>query len=286
MENPTDGKEFQGNPRIAPTAHFTAQAWVQAGYDQAQYFDTLEGRIMYNTVKRLTPLAYGLGPSARYHLDYLWVRHAAYEARLRELKPDVIVEIGAGLSPRGLSFTQKNPNLVYIEGDLPHMVEAKRKALRNVTLPSNYHLGTVDLLGSGFLKSLPPVLKRGQKIVVITEGVTDYLNMDEKCHAWTNIASMLRTFGGGTYLLEIHARNLFSSYRMSARFFTAFLGTIVGANFEERLFDRIEDARKVILDSGFDSVETLDLAGLNTSGKNPPLNYCPYRLLEAQVEPK
>lgn len=277
--------EPRGNPRIAPTAHFTAQAWVQAGFEHAGYFDTFQGRVMFNAVKRLTPMAGALGPHVQHHLDYLWIRHAAYEERLRQLQPDVVVEIGAGLSPRGLSFTRRNPGLIYIEGDLPHMVAAKRRALAGVELPPNYHLGTVDLLGSRFLDTLPPVFRAGQKIAAITEGVTDYLSMDEKRKAMGNIASLFRAHGGGRYLFEVHARELYGAYRQMARFFTSALGLLVGARFDDRLFETIDEARRFAVSCGFDAAEVLELASLNTTGRHPPLQYCPYRLLEARIGP-
>jgi hypothetical protein len=43
----------RGNRRVAPTAHFTAQAWVAAGFPNAELFDTLEGRLLFGSTQRL-----------------------------------------------------------------------------------------------------------------------------------------------------------------------------------------------------------------------------------------
>lgn len=277
--------ELQGNWRIAPTAYFTAQAWVQEGYDCAGYFDTMEGRLLFNSAKLLMPFAGLLGPGVRHHLDYLRIRHAVYEERLRQLDPEIVVEIGAGLSPRGLSFSRKNPGMTYVEGDLSHMVAAKRRALRKVNPPPNYHIGTLDLLGSGFVSGIPVPIVSGSRVVAVTEGVTDYLNMAEKRQAWSNIAGMLRQSGEGHYLFEVYARELFTAYAGTARVVTALLGTFVGADFDGRLFDTIEDARAMVKSCGFASVDVLELEALNRTSHHPPMENCPFRLLEARTSP-
>ncbi|HVU02151.1 MAG TPA: class I SAM-dependent methyltransferase [Polyangiaceae bacterium] len=272
-----------GNPRIAPTAHFTAQAWVRAGFENAALFDTLEGRLLYGSASRFLGLLSFGSPLLQHYLDYLHVRHAAFESRLRALAPDAIVEIGAGLSPRGLSFCRRNPNLVYLEADLPAMVREKERALASVMRPSNYHLTTVDLLDGPLEEQLPRVVERGMRVVVVTEGVVDYLDMGEKRRAFSAIASFLRSHGGGTYLFEAHARELFVEDVRFARVFTALLGTLVGRNFEGRIFETVDDARRAVVESGFDTAAVLDIEALNDTSKRPPLRHCRYRLLEAVI---
>lgn len=277
-------KKPAGNARIAPTAHYTAQAWVQAGFPGAERFDTLTGRGLFRALNVLTRLGGRLLPEAiRYHEEHLFIRHAVFESRLRELNPDFVLEIGAGLSPRGIAFATERPALTYVEVDLPGMVIAKQERLAGVRLPPNYHLGTADLLSDRFLESLPVRPEPGQKVVAITEGVTSYLKMNEKRLAWTNIASVLRNAGGGRYVFETYPLERFSTYRREARVFTRALGLIVGRSFDGQLFDTAKDALAMLRECGYASARTLDAEALNPGPWNPPMAHCPWVLLEATL---
>ncbi|MEW6776262.1 MAG: hypothetical protein AB1405_08210 [Bdellovibrionota bacterium] len=278
-------KPLRGNPRIAPTAHYTAQAWVKDGFPNAELFDTLTGRTLYRIVRATTTLWGPLLPDhIRYHEQYLFIRHHVYEERLRQVNPDFVLEVGAGLSPRGLTFARERPGMTYVEADLPHMVAEKRRRLGNTSLPPNYHLTTIDLLGNGLGLSIKP--KQGQKLLAITEGVTDYLTMEEKKAAWRNLSSFLREGGGGTYLCEIHPFSQFVSYRGLSKIYMTTIGTLVGGlSFNGRIFERPEDATALLCNSGFDDAKVLDTARLNTSRHHPAMDKCPWLLVEAVARP-
>lgn len=274
----------RGNPRIAPTAHFTAQAWVREQFPNSHYFDTLTGRFLFGGTRVALGVARPLAPPPlRFHHQYLFIRHHVFEQRLRELAPDYVLEIGAGLSPRGLSFCQSNPELTYVELDLPHMVAAKRRYLGGAPLPSNYHLGSVDLLADSFATDVPVTPSPGARIVAITEGVIDYLDMDEKRLALGNIAQFLSVHGGGHYLLELHPRELYADWERGARFLLGLLGLLVGRSFRDRLFGDTAEALAFLRACGFAGAAVLDSAALNQSRHRPPMDFCPWLLVEASV---
>jgi hypothetical protein len=274
----------EGNPRIAPTAHFTAQAWVREKFPNAHHFDTRTGRTLFDGASLiLAAVGRWSPPPIRFQREYLFIRHHAFEARLREIDPHFVLEVGAGLSPRGLTFSRENPDLTYIEVDLPGMVAAKSSCLAGVDLPANYHLASVDLLGTEFTASLPARPEQGQRIAVITEGVTDYLDMNEKRIAWANLAGFLREFGGGSYLYEIHPKELYAKHRGGAFVLTSLLGVLTGQRFGDRIFERIDDALDMVRDCGFDEAIIHDLERLNTSRHRPPMHGCPWALVEATV---
>lgn len=276
-------KARHGNPRIAPTAHYTAQAWVREGFPNAELFDTWTGRALYGLAEIATTVAQPLLPDVlRYAQQYLFIRHHVYEERLRQLAPDFVLEIGAGLSPRGLTFARAQPRMVYVEADLPHMVEEKRRRLQHTTLPTNYHLTTIDLLGKDL--ALPVTPSAGQRVLAITEGVTDYLSMDEKTAAWKNLSSFLRNAGGGHYLCEIHPVSQHVDYPRIAQLAMQSIGTLVGGlSFEGRLFERPEDALAALQRCGFDAARVLDASRLNRSRHRPPMQHCHWLLVEATV---
>jgi O-methyltransferase involved in polyketide biosynthesis len=168
--------------------------------------------------------------------------------------------------------------------DLPNMVAEKRRALGRSRTPPNYFLGTADLLAQDFIESLHAVPRPGDHVVVVTEGVTDYFNMSEKRTAFHNICSLLRAQGGGHYLLEIYAREHFPNLPLVTPTFVRALGHVVGRSFDELLFERVDHALQFVIDCGFDAATELDLAELNTSIYQPPVEDCTYRIVEAVVE--
>jgi len=276
-------KPAEGNQRIGIPAYFTSHAWVEARFDYAHLFETKQGRIMFKALEPLLLLLGFLGPAVRRHNEYLFVRHFAHEARLRQINPSCIVEIGAGLSPRGIAFASADPDLRYIEVDLPNMVAAKRRALGDFKTPPNYFLGTTDLLCEDFFESLPEKPRSGDRVAVVTEGVADYFNMAEKRTAFANICSLIRAHGGGHYLLDIYARENFPNIPFLTGAFVRTLGQMVGRSFDDQLFERVEDACGFLRSCGFDRATELDLAELNTSAFQPPLERCTFRIVEAAV---
>jgi len=277
-------KPAKGNQRIGIPAYFTSHAWAEAGFDYADRFDTRQGRLMFKALKPLFHLFGFLGPAVRLHNEYLFVRHYAFEERLRQLLPSCIVEIGAGLSPRGIAFASSDPDLRYIEVDLPGMVATKRRTLGGFRTPPNYFLGTADLLAQDFIESLHAVPRPGDHVVVVTEGVTDYFKMAEKRRAFRNICSLLRAQGGGRYLLDVYTREHFPNLPILTQTFVSTLGHMVGRSFDDQLFEQVDHALRFLIDCGFDAATELDLAELNTSIYQPPVEDCTFRIVEAVVE--
>lgn len=252
-------------------------------FPNAELFDTWTGRVLFGAAETARSL-FGplLPPVLRHAQEYLFVRHHVYEERLRQLAPDFVLEVGAGLSPRGITVARDRPTLTYVEADLPHMVEEKRRRLRATALPPNYYLAPIDLLGAGL--STPVVPRREQRVLAITEGVTDYLSMEEKAVAWRNLSAFLRAAGGGHYLCEIHPASLHAEYPRVARLGMRAIGAVAGGlSFEGRIFRNPEDALALLRDSGFDDAAVLDAARLNRSRHRPPMRYCHWLLVEAWV---
>ena len=163
------------------------------------------------------------------------------------------------------------------------MVAAKRSALGDFEMPPNYFLGTTDLLGEDFIDSLPAMPRPGDRVTVVTEGVTDYFNMPEKRRAFGNICSLLRAHGGGHYLLDIYARENFPRIPFLTSAFVRTLGRMVGRSFDDQLFEQVDHARRFLVGCGFDNAAELDLAELNTSAFQPPMEECTFRIVEAVV---
>src|SRR6476646_6893471 len=89
---------------ISPTAHYTGYTWFANGLSHPA-FATKEGRVFYETLRPANAAA-----------------RAIASGRVSQ-----VVEIAAGLSPRGWRFAKEHgAALTYVEADLPHMAERKR----------------------------------------------------------------------------------------------------------------------------------------------------------------
>jgi len=273
----------RGNPRIAPTAYFTAQAWARGGFARAELFDTWLGRALYDGYRVSTLPARAVSPALGRFVAFLWLRHQWIEARLREIAPETVVEIGAGLSPRGLAWAEADPTLTYIELDLPALVAEKRRRLRGRTPPSNYRLASVDLLAPGFVDDVMSLLGGNGRVAVVTEGVCDYLDFPEKRIAWANIRALLAAAGGGRYLLEVHPRERFAVYGPAAQALVRALGLLTGRDFGERLYQRSEDACAALEAAGFDAARLLDTDTLDAGTFTVPPEGRYFDLIEAEV---
>lgn len=273
-----------GNPRIAPTAYFTAEMWAHAGFPDAGRFSTPRGRFLLSGFRALSVVAgWALPPAVRKLEDSLCIRHACFDAWIAEKSPDFTLELGAGLSARGLHACGRNPDITWIDVDLPHMVAAKQALLGPLRLPERYHIVAGDLLSGDLSAGLPAQPTPGQRVVAMTEGVTDYLSREERGIAWRGIADLLRRFGGGSYLVDIYPAERLRAWPKGTSAAMGILGKVSGTPLEERVFERTAEAEVMLRDSGFDSVERLDVERYNTSRWRLPEDVRLFDLVEARI---
>jgi O-methyltransferase involved in polyketide biosynthesis len=145
--------------------------------------------------------------------DFLLARHDLIDHHLTELiesgKATQIIEIAAGLSPRGSRFVERyGDKITYIEADLPGMVAQKRKLLATrLRACPNHHVKVVDAFaeqGAHSLDGLAMQLDTSQGLVVVTEGLLNYFDKDSVLNLWARISSTLAQFPQGAYLSDIH----------------------------------------------------------------------------------
>jgi O-methyltransferase involved in polyketide biosynthesis len=184
-------------------------------------------------------------------------RHAVLDAVLAEAVAEgrvgQVVEIAAGMSPRGWRFTSRFPDLVYVEADLPGMAARKRDALERIGRPERHRVVEVDALrdsGPGSLAALAEDLDPGAGVAVITEGLLSYLPRAAVLGLWARIAAMLSRFPGGSYLSDLHVRGDVDG--VLAKAFGAGLSLFVRGRVGIHFADDAE-AEAALLDAGFAS---------------------------------
>lgn len=196
--------------RISPTALYTGQVWQTTGRSIPE-LKSMPASALHLALapSMFVSRSFG-GPTLE---DFLLARHDLIDYHLTELiesgKVTQIIEIAAGLSPRGSRFVERyGDKITYIEADLPGMVAQKKKLLatRLRTCP-NHHIKVVDAFaeqGAHSLDGLAMQLDRSQGLAIVTEGLLNYFDKESVLNLWARISSTLALFQHGAYLSDIH----------------------------------------------------------------------------------
>jgi O-methyltransferase involved in polyketide biosynthesis len=190
--------------RIGPTAHYTAYVWKQLGLPHADLFATRTGAALYwgffaagEWTTRLSRRV----PSMRQYLEY---RHRLIEAVAHEFATDCLVEIGAGLTRRGITWALDR-GIRSVEIDLPHMAEAKRSALARSGLEQGLlEVVEGDVLDANFGAQLHELLRGADRPLVVAEGLLSYFDKPGRSAVFRAVAEGL---GGsdGAFVCDLHS---------------------------------------------------------------------------------
>jgi O-methyltransferase involved in polyketide biosynthesis len=244
-------------PAIGPTAHYTAHVWARNDLSHPE-LDTEQGKALYLAAALpQLPLQILRQPTIE---DVLLARHAVIDALLEEAIAEgrigQVLEVACGMSPRGWRFTERHPDLVYVEADLPDMAAAKREALERIGRPADRHrVVELDALAADGPLSLGAVaagLEADRGLLIITEGLLSYLPRTAVLDLWSNFAATLRRFPDGLYLADLHVDE--DTPGLLTRAAEVALGAFVRSPVSVHFRDGME-ARQALLDAGFEAAE-------------------------------
>jgi O-methyltransferase involved in polyketide biosynthesis len=232
---------------IGPTARFTGRVWARHGLSHPA-LDSVEGRVMHAVWSAWTLPWRPLGlPSLD---EMLLARHTAIDAAIeREVaagRIGQVVELAAGMSPRGWRFTERHPDLVYVETDLPGMLARKREALDRIGRPSTHRTAELDVLNPGGLAALD--LDPDVGVAFVSEGLLSYLPRDGVLDLWRRLAEAIARFPSGAYVSDLHVAEDASG--PLARAFEAALSALVRGRVAVH-FATAAEAADALRDAGF-----------------------------------
>ncbi len=241
-----------GSPRISPTAHYTGFIWARNGLSHPA-LETTEGRVLFELVRPSMIVSEAVGSGTLE--GYLMARHLAIDAVLtRAIEQHgvtQVLEVAAGMSPRGWRFTQSHPELVYVEADLPEMAARKRAALERMgSLSDRHRMLDIDVLSDASLAAAVADLDRARGLAIITEGLLGYLPTEVVLGVWRRFAATLSEFSTGRYISELHFKAIQTPVMRGFR-------VVLGAFVRGRVylhFDGEAEAREALLAAGFGSV--------------------------------
>jgi O-methyltransferase involved in polyketide biosynthesis len=274
---------LRGGPAtISPTAYYTGLVWERHGLGVVG-LTPAAGRALYLLGQPVLGIVDRLGGPTLEH--FLLARHRIIDRLLdqeiRTGRLGQVVELAAGMSPRGLRVRDEHPGTTYVEVDLPAMAERKRRALaRRGALSEQHRVEAVDVFGAGF-EDLFAGLDPDRGTAVVTEGLLNYFPTDRVEVLWTRVARELARFPSGLYLSDLH---LAGGAALVDRAFAAGLGVLVRGRVHFHYADEAQ-AEDVLRRSGFRSAslhrprEYADvLPGMTAAGADR------VRVVEARVE--
>jgi len=191
-----------------------------------------------------------------FYAPFFEARHKSIGAMIQRMRIGQILELAAGLSPRALDLTA-DPRCFCVETDLDGIIAEKRTLLaaihRRHRIPTrnNHRLTAANALDPDQLLAAATYFKAGQRLLIVHEGLLQYLSSSETEQVARNIHLLLGKFGGAwitpDFSLKADAENITDAQKTFRR--------IIAATTERTLynnaFDSIEHLREYFRGLGF-----------------------------------
>ncbi len=135
-------------------------------------------------------------------------RYRSVDKALKEIGSNKIIEFSSGFSFRGLDFC-KNPNISYIDTDLPNIIEIKKNLVYELTKrycdyqPTNLILQPLNVLNEQQFFNTVSSFTSGP-LSIVNEGLLMYFNTEQKKQLSAIIHKILSQFGGYWITTEIY----------------------------------------------------------------------------------
>ena len=191
-----------------------------------------------------------------FYAPYFEARHKAVGAAVQRVNPRQVLEIGAGLSPRGLTLSADG-RVFYVETDLEAMIGEKRALLAALTrrhrLPARNNLRNVaaNALELDQLLAAANYFKSGQRLVVVHEGLLQYLSSSETEQVARNIHHLLGKFGGTWITPDFSLKTDSAHISDQQKYFRQVLHDATERTLYNNAFDSIEHLREYFRGLGF-----------------------------------
>lgn len=244
---------MSGSEAISPTAHYTGYVWARNGLSHPA-LRTLTGRLMFDALRPVMRVRRLLGQGTLE--EYLMARHRAIDLLLGQaIEEDgvsQVIELAAGLSPRGWRFVQRfDSELVYVESDLPDMAAQKQRALERIgSLSDTHRVAQLDVLAASGPRSLAAVagdLDHSRGLAIVAEGLVGYLPREQTEALWGRLAQVLSGFSTGQLICHLHLRDVDA---LQVEALSMLLSLVVRTRVRADYRDA-GDAERALLHSGF-----------------------------------
>jgi len=185
---------------------------------------------------------------ARAFAPFLDARFRAVARLLEEKNATQVLELAAGLSPRGIQLAPRG--VVYVEVDLADSITMKREVVTAVlgSVPPSLHLSAASVVDRAQLLACCTPFDTGQPVAVTTEGLLRYLTFEEKTHLAETVREILLRYGGWWITPDIHLKSW--ARRQTAAHLQRELETL-GRSLDSNYFADLDHARQFFEDCDF-----------------------------------
>ena len=189
---------------LSVTALYTSATWSWGELPNASLLDHPHARGVFqivNAVLALTAPLFGKLAPLRVGLLH---RHAMIDALVRAAGTKRVLELAAGLSRRGVTFSV-DPAVEYIEIDAAHVIATKKTLLertasgQSVLGRPNLRFLAADVTTSSIEEMAPP---DGAPLLVVAEGLLMYLDAGKQRALFRDVATRLGD-AGGTFVFDL-----------------------------------------------------------------------------------
>jgi O-methyltransferase involved in polyketide biosynthesis len=219
----------------------------------ADIAEIIHARTAFETFLR----PYNLTPEdLHFYAPYFEARHKSIGAMIQRLNPRQVLEIGASLSPRGMTLSAQ-PHIFYVETDLEEMIGEKRALIaalhRRHRLPARNNLRVVpaDALDRDQLQSAANYFKSGQRLLIVHEGLLQYFTASETERVARNIHELLSKFGGIWITPDFSLKSDSDNISDQQRHFRSVLNETTHRTIFNNAFDSVEHLREYFRSLGF-----------------------------------
>lgn len=215
---------------ISFTALYTGQVWVEHGLANREFSST-KGKLLYRCSRPADYLfdrVYGFNLRKALLQRHLIIDHLLDQ--MIEKYPDIqVLEIACGLSSRGVRTLQKSADIDYIEADLPLMAQKKRNFLSKLDCQKRPVVMDCDIFSNGELgldSLFDRALDRSRPLVVITEGLVNYFELEMISGFWVQLNRLFQGFPAASYLTDLFPNTLLQDSPAPTRSLLKLLGKV------------------------------------------------------------
>ncbi|HLI82332.1 MAG TPA: class I SAM-dependent methyltransferase [Bryobacteraceae bacterium] len=186
--------------------------------------------------------------SARFFAPVFEARFRAVSRVISEKGATQVLELAAGLSPRGMELSRQGA--LYVETDLAESIARKREIVTAIlgAVPQNLHLCAASAIDRSQLLECCSPFAAGRPIAIATEGLLRYLTFHEKTLVARNVHQILQRYGGWWITPDVHLRSLTqqqtADYRQQER-------ETLGRNLDANYFEDLDHAYRFFEGLGF-----------------------------------
>lgn len=260
--------------KIGPTAHYTAYAWHRLGLPNAEIFATAQGRVLYWAFRGAGEWI-GRAAGAPLLVDVLAYRHLLIDREIARLTPECVVEIGAGLSRRGISFAMAG--MRYVEIDLPSMIRRKERLLARAPRDVRERAGgrlrlrAHDVLDAGFGEALARELEGAARAVVVAEGLLGYFALPERAQIVRAVRQGLAAAREGAFLCDLRDAERARSLAGAVRVLRGAIRLVTRGRGLREDFGSAADVRAFFAEAGFARAEPVEPAPAELAQRPMPI---------------